>query len=217
MSLESVTAEYLQSLTKVGGLYSLAALSKAGLLDAYYAGIIAAYEAQVAAEAITVASGGGAIATGAAGAAAAGVLPVITAVGVWVALGSGYYQARQEAKREETMSGFSQGFVMAIIGWKWDHVVSRFRRPYLRINKFDEQMDSIRVNAYHEGLKKGFLAGLALPADAKKEYSRKIRRAGHVHGPKEWSRNDDEARLQQISYVIEMAGAALRYQILKTE
>lgn len=45
MSLESVTAEWLQGLTKVGGLYTLAALSRAGLLNAYYGNIIALYEA----------------------------------------------------------------------------------------------------------------------------------------------------------------------------
>ncbi len=209
MSLESVTAEWMQQLTKVGGLYSLAAISKAGLLDAYYGNIIALYEA----------TQGGLMYSGAAAgsfALTAGV-PVVTAVGVWVALGSGYYQARQEAKKEETLSGFSQGFVMAIIGWKWDHVVSRFRRPYLRINHFDEAIDSIRVNSYHDGLKKGYLAGLVLPDDAKKTYSKKIRKAGGVSGPKEWSRNGDVARNQQVSYVIEMAVAALRHQIIKAE
>ena len=45
MSLESVNADYLRSLTGVGGLYTLASLSKAGLLDAYYSNIIALYEA----------------------------------------------------------------------------------------------------------------------------------------------------------------------------
>jgi hypothetical protein len=58
---------------------------------------------------------------------------------------------------------------------------------------------------------------LVLPEEAKKEYSRKIRKVGNVHGPKEWSRNDDLARNQQVSYVIEMAASALRYQIIKTE
>ncbi len=209
MSLESVTAEYMQQLTKVGGLYTLAALSRAGLLNVYYSNIIAVYEA----------TQGGLMYGGAAAgslALTAGV-PIITAVGVWVALGSGYYEARQKAKKEETMSGFSQGFVMAIIGWKWHHVIERFRRPYLRINHFDETMDSIRVNSYHEGLKTGYLAGMALSSDAKKEYSRKIRKAGNIHGPKEWSKEEYAARNQQISYVIEMAGAALVHRIIKTE
>ena len=206
MSLESVTAEWMQQLTKVGGLYTLAAAARAGLLDAYYGNIIALYEA----------TQGGLMYTGAAAgsfALTAG-LPIVTAVGVWVALGSGYYQAREEAKKDETMSGFSQGFVMAILGWKWSHVVPLFRRPYLSINKFDEQMNSIRVNSYHAGLKTGFLAGMVLPEDGKKAYRAKIRRAGNVTGPKEWSRDDDVARNQQVSYVIEMAAAGRRYGII---
>jgi hypothetical protein len=209
MSLESVTAEYLQSLTKVGGLYTLAALSRAGLLDAYFSNIIALYE---------VTQGGLMYGGAAAGSLAlTGGVPIITAVGVWVALGSGYYQARQKAKNEETMSGFSQGFVTAIIGWKWEHVVTRFQRSYLRINHFDEEMNSIRVNSYHEGLKTGYLAGMALHPDNRKEFSRAIRKAGSIKGPKEWSRDSDVARNQQVSYVIEMAGAALRYRIIKPE
>lgn len=106
---------------------------------------------------------------------------------------------------------------MAILNWKWDHVVSRFQRSYLRINHFDEAMDAIRVNSYHEGLKTGYLAGRALSDQMRKEYRRKIRQAGKIKGPKEWSANGDTARNQQISYVIEMAGAALRYQIIKAE
>ena len=78
-------------------------------------------------------------------------------------------------------------------------------------------MDSIRVNSYHDGLKRGFLAGTVLGEDAKKAYRSKIRNAGNVHGPKEWSRDDDVKRNQQISYVIEMAGAARRYGIIKSE
>jgi len=209
MSLESVTAEYMQQLTKVGGLYTLAALSRAGLLNAYYGNIIALYEA----------TQGGLMYTGAAAgsfALTAG-LPIITAVGVWVALGSGYYQAREQAKQEEMMSGFTQGFTMAILGWKWSYVVPLFRRPYLSINKYDEKMNSIRVESYHSGLKSGFLAGLVLPEEGKKGYRRKIREAGNIKGPKEWSRDGDVARNQQISYVIEMAGAARRFGIIKTE
>jgi hypothetical protein len=207
MSLESVTAEWMQQLTKVGGLYSLAALSRAGLLNGYYTNIIGLYEA----------TQGGLMYGGAAAgsfALTAG-LPIVTLVGVWVALGSGYYQAREEAKNENTLSGFSQGFVMAILRWKWSHVVSRFQRPYLSINKFDEQMNSIRVNSYHTGLKAGYLAGTVLPDDAKKAYIRKIRQAGDIHAPKEWSRDEDLARNQQISYVIELAAAARKLQIIK--
>ena len=47
MPVDSQTADYLQKLSGVGSLYSLAALSKAGLLNAYYSSIIAAYEVQL--------------------------------------------------------------------------------------------------------------------------------------------------------------------------
>jgi hypothetical protein len=154
---------------------------------------------------------------GAAGFALTAGVPIVTMVGVWVALGSGYYQAREDAKNENTISGFSQGFVMAISDWKWNHVATRFNRPHLIINHFDAKMDEIRVESYHRGLKSGFLAGIALPPEARKEYIHKIRKAGNIHSPKEWSRNADDARNQQVSYVIEMAAAARRYQIIKTE
>ncbi len=40
MALPSQIEEWLSQLNKVGGLYSLAALSRAGLLDAYYTHIL---------------------------------------------------------------------------------------------------------------------------------------------------------------------------------
>jgi hypothetical protein len=207
--MESVTAEWLQGLTKVGGLYTLAAASRAGLHNAYYSQLIALYEAG---------QGGLMYGNAAIGSFAltAGV-PIVTAVGVWVALGSGYYQAREQAKNENTLSGFSQGFVAAILDWKWNHVVSRFRRNYLSINKFDEKMNEIRVKSYHSGLQTGYLAGVSLSYEAKKAYVRKIRGAGNVQAPKEWSKDDDVARNQQISYVIDMASTALKLQIIKAE
>ena len=80
-----------------------------------------------------------------------------------------------------------------------------------------EQMDSIRVTYYHKGLKSGYLAGTALSDEAKKEYVKKIRSAGNVQAPKEWSRDDDTARNQQISYVIDLATTALKLHIIKPE
>lgn len=200
---------WVKQLSTFSGLYTLGALSKGGLLGSYYGNIIALFDAT---------RGGlmfGSAATGSF-ALTAGV-PIVTAVGVWVALGSGYYEARQKAKSEETMLGFSQGFVMAISGWQWNHVVSLFQRPFLRNNHFDEGLDVIRVNSYHEGLKTGYLAGITMPQDARKEYLSKIRKAGNVPGPKEWSRGYYAARNQQISYVIDLAVAARRYLIVKPE
>lgn len=206
--MDSITAKYLEDLTKVGGLYTMAVASKAGLLNTYYANIIALYEAQT----------GGLVAGAGVGSLAltAGV-PLVTAVGVWVALGAGMYQAREAAKNSNMMSGFSQGFVMAILKWKWHHVVTHFRAYNVRINAFDRGMDSIRVEYYHKGLMSGFLAGSVLSDDAKKEYVKKIRAGGNVHAPKQWSENEYEAHNQMISYVIDLATTAIKLKIIKAE
>jgi hypothetical protein len=193
-------------LSAITGLWQLGLWSKAGLLDAYYQSVIELYEVTQGGLMYTNAAMGSFALTGG--------VPVVTAVGVWVALGSGYHQAREEAKKEESMSGFSQGFVAAILGWKWHHVVPLFQRPYLSMNKFDGQMNAIRVNSYHAALKSGFLAGMVLPEASKKAYRQKIRSAGNIKGPTEWSRDGDVARNQQVSYVIDMAAAGRRYGII---
>lgn len=206
MSLESVTAEYMRQLDRVSPFFTYAAVSRAGLLDTYFNGIISLFEAQ---------NGGFMFGEAAGSLALTAVLPIVTLVGVWVALGSGYSQAREEAKNKNTFSGFSQGFAAAILQWRWVHVVPRFQRPFLNINTMDEAMNSIRVNSYHTGLKTGFLAGLAMPNQAKRGYVHKIRQGGDVHAPKDWSNNEDTARNQQIAYVIDLATSAVRLQIIR--
>ena len=54
-----------------------------------------------------------------------------------------------------------------------------------------------------------------LSAEVKKEYIKKIRSAGNVQAPKQWSEEEYTARNQQISYVIDLAATALKLQILK--
>lgn len=82
-------------------------------------------------------------------------------------------------------------------------------------HKADEAMDSIRVTYYHKGLKSGYLAGMALSDDAKKEYVKKIRSAGNVQAPKQWSENEYTAHNQQISYVIDLATTSLNFKLSK--
>jgi hypothetical protein len=69
----------------------------------------------------------------------------------------------------------------------------------------------IRVNAYNRGLRAGYDFGAGLSADVKKAYLRSIRKSAGVGAPKNWTRRDE-----QISYVIELAAAALRH-LLKRE
>jgi hypothetical protein len=140
------------------------------------------------------------------GAVAAGALPVIVMVGVFVALGAGYEQARELARAEESASGFSQGFVMGILGWEWRHVVDRFyRHGVIRINQSDEELNVIRVKSYDTGLKSGFLLGSFLPEEVQRAFVSGLRKlAGHPSAG-QWTRND------QISLVISLATAYRRY------
>lgn len=150
-----------------------------------------------------------------AGAAASIAVPAVIFGTVLLTLGAPYYQAREMVRSENDLSGFTHGFVMGVLKWEWRHVVANFRRPFIHINDFDEATDVIRVNAYHRGLKVGFAKGAALPADAKKAYRIKLRQLAGLHISGNWSRDNDEARKQQSSYVIELAAAGRRHGIVK--
>jgi hypothetical protein len=154
-------------------------------------------------------------------------LPVLTQVGVFVALGAGYYEARQAARNEETASGFSFGLVCGMIGWKWDHVTDHFRRKYFKMNPFDDQMDAIRVNSFNQGLLAGYLAGRALPPDAQMRYLKMFRDdAGRTRpSSAEWKSHADptdesmaaqmeraRAWYVQTNYVMDLAIASRAYQ-----
>ena len=148
---------------------------------------------------------GASVLGGGAGAVVAGALPVLTMVGVFVALGSGYYAAREAVKNENTVSGLSQGFVMGLLNWTWGQARELFGRwSVLRINAMDEATDVIRVNAYNRGLRTGYDFAATLSAAEKKAYLRQIRKFGGIRVPKNWNRET------QISYVIDLAAAALR-------
>ena len=137
---------------------------------------------------------------------AAGALPVLTQVGVFVALGAGYFQAREIVENEESAWGLAEGFVMGVLGWEWHHVVARFYRArVLQIYHTDEALNSIRVRAYNTGLKAGFLFGSFLPDSLQAAYVKGLRNlAGHP-STGDWSRN------VQISFVISLAAAFRRF------
>jgi hypothetical protein len=150
------------------------------------------------------------IAGGGAGALAAGALPVIAMAGVFVALGAGYAEARNAVRNESTAAGFSQGFVMSLLGWEWHQAVDRFAVWSAQPTPWDEALGYIKANAYNGGLKAGFEAGARLPPDARKAYLREIRRLAGPRGTTRWS------RLDQIDYVIALAAVARR-QFLRPE
>jgi hypothetical protein len=156
-------------------------------------------------------------------------IPIVVAVGVWVMLGAGLYQARKEIRRKGFMSGFSQGFTMGVLKWTWDQAVTRFAKRFvIRRNAFDPVMDREEALGYNEGLTKGWAAGSAVPEtffdansnkviDKKKAYSIALRRLAGRYDSGPWSRNPDEARLQQVAYVIELAAAGLRQGLIVPE
>jgi hypothetical protein len=177
--------------------------------------VIAAYNAQFA----TAAGGGaGAIGGGGAAAVAAGAIPVVVAIGVWVALGSGYYQARQIIKQKAAMSGFARGFVAGVLKWRGSHVVNILAQRYVvRTNTVDPDADVIEANAFNDGLVKGFALGSSASDDAKKGYRIHLRKLAGISAAGDWSRNADEAHLQQSNYVVYLASAAMRYGVIKAE
>jgi hypothetical protein len=137
------------------------------------------------------------------------VLPIAAEIATFVALFGAPYWAAEAAYREEnTAGGFSQGFVAGLLAWDWGQLVDRFGRRYLHINPSDEEMNRIRVVAYNLGLEAGYALADGLSDDAKKKYLSAIRKRAHEPMPEHWGRNE------QISYVIALATAALRYGVL---
>jgi hypothetical protein len=151
-----------------------------------------------------------------------GALPVITQVGVFVALGSGYAQARNIARAEESALGFSQGFVMGILRWKWDWLRANMWRKYFHTNHFDDAMDAIRMNSYNDALTIGFVVGRLLRDEVAKAFERKIRSVTSYSTVGFKARSDDlrevtRAHNVQRIFVEDLARAARFYGILPAE
>lgn len=135
-------------------------------------------------------------------------VPIVVAAGVWVMLGSGYYQARQIARKNGVLTGFAQGFTMGILNWKWEQAVSRFgKRFVVNPNTFDPQASKEEAMGYNEGLVAGYAAGYASSDDMKKAFRITLRKLAGRTDSGDWSRNSDVAYQQQTSYVIQLSGA----------
>jgi len=159
---------------------------------------------------------GGTLVAGAAVSNVVVIFPVAVAAAlVWVALGSGYYQARQIVRNESAMSGFSQGFICGLLRWSYDATLSHFRMPLIMIDVWDEDNNSVRVDAYMDGLRKGFIAGNVVRKPITKELLEKLRMLGNIAQPStaNWQGN----RLVQRNYVLELAGAARKHGLVKPD
>ncbi len=151
---------------------------------------------------------------GAVGAVAGVAGPIVAAAGVWMALGSGYAEAREIVENENTASGFSQGFVAALLGWSPKQTADHFmRHNVIRINAFDGQTDVIRVEAYNRGLRKGYLLGAGLPEGTRKAYLKEIKAMSNAVAPKHWS--GDQNKRARIDYVIDLASSGLRKHFIQ--
>jgi len=221
---------YLRSAGMDGYIAELGSSTLAGQDVAFQSalGKIAANEATVShaasiAEANAAASAAeGTLTAGAGTTTAAIVLPAISVIAVSMALGAPVYQAREEARKEGYITGFATGFVTGLLDWDLRFTISRFWDQAARHNPVDGQMPIIRAHSYNQGLIKGRIAGLAKAPNEKRAYLRGLRRLAHPSSAGWQPRSDNwmekaRARQVQISYVIDLMGAAVRSRLIRAE
>ena len=143
-------------------------------------------------------------------------------VAVQVALGAGYYEAREQAKKAGFNTGFGLGFITGLLQWELRFAIDRFWDNAVSKNAFDELIPVIRANSHNRGLMAGRVAAVAKTDAEKKQYLRGLKKVTVVSAASWTSRSDDwmeqmRARQVQISYVIELAVAARNHQIIKDE
>ena len=134
--------------------------------------------------------------------------PVLGMAGVFMALGSGYAEARAMISNEATVSGFSQGFVAGLLNMSAGTVKSIFmQHGVIHRNAADPEADVIEMKARNRGVVAGYVMANQAPADDKKAYLSEIRKfTGHVSAGN-WTDRDKR------DYVIEYA-AKLRLHFL---
>jgi hypothetical protein len=150
------------------------------------------------------------------------VVPVVAMIAVQMALGLPYYQAREQARKRGYAWGFAKGFLTGLLQWELRFTISRFWDDAVDKNPFDEELPKIRANAHNQALIHGRVAGLAKNDVEKKDYLFGLRKLAHPSAAGWSPRSDDwlereRARLVQVSYVIDLAGAAQRHRIVNIE
>ena len=135
--------------------------------------------------------------------------PVLGVAGVFMALGSGYEEAREEIQNEATASGFSQGFVAGLLNMSGGTVRSLFgQQGPINRHPMDPDADVLEMHAHNRGLVAGYAMANQVPPDDKKAYLSEIRVfTGHVDAGN-WTDRD------KIDYVITYA-AKLRLNFLQ--
>lgn len=139
-------------------------------------------------------------------------VPIAVWVGVFVALGAPYAQARALVSNENFQSGFSQGFVTGLLNWEWQQVTSRFFKfgPG-QMNGFDESLSYIGANAFNNGLHAGYIQACHLNGDVRKALLHRLRSLAPGTSAGNWN------RLDQISYVIALASSGRRTDFFRAD
>lgn len=177
------------------------------------------HSARMAAMNAAASAAEGTLVAGAGTTAAAIVIPVVALVAVGMALGAPYYQAREEAKKEGFASGFAQGFITGLLNWELRFTIDRFWDNAVARNDFDRSLPFIKAASFNTGLLNGRLAGLAKDDNEKKRYLLGLKMLTTVSSAGWTSRSDDwmeqmRARKVQVNYVIDLAAAARKHQLL---
>ena len=147
-----------------------------------------------------VASIGGATIGGVALAAAG---PVLGMTGVFMALGSGYAEAREEIQNEAVASGFSQGFVAGLLNMSTQTVSSLFaQHGVIRRHPMDEDADVLEMKARNRGLVAGYSIGKLVPPEEKKAFLSEIREFTGSVAAGEWT--DRDKRDYVITYAAKL-------------
>ena len=138
-------------------------------------------------------------------------VPIAVWIGVFVALGAPYAEAKALVQNANFQTGFTQGFVTGLLKWEWRrHTVPRFfmfgpAAP----NHFDESLSYVAANSYNEGLRAGYVHAMSINDDGKKAILSRLRSLSPSTRPGRWN------ELDQRDYVIELAGAGRRYNVFR--
>jgi hypothetical protein len=103
-------------------------------------------------------------------------------------------------KNENTQTGFSQGVIMGMLGWKWSQVDRLFVRHHVLQIYERQDLNDLWVSAYNLGLRLGYHHAAQLSPGARKGYLTATRRVSRATAGA-WTQRD------QINYVIDLAGA----------
>jgi hypothetical protein len=142
------------------------------------------------------------------GVTAAVVGPILGQAGVFMALGSGYEEARREIQNEAISSGFSQGFVAGILNMSPATTKSLFGKHGVgQLNPMDPEASILEVKAHNRGLVAGYVFANTASAEQKKSFVFELRKFTGDVPHSVW---DD---LEKRNYVIEYA-AKLRLHYL---